>query len=240
MMNEFRIERPNHRNGFTLIELLVVISIIALLISILLPALSKAREAAASLQCKNNLKTFGLANEMYTGDYNSWLPSHLYPTFFEMLTGQTHEYYLPLPAQASRNSIFYCPAYVGYSIAPHHVFGSNYWTTYTHNRRVGRSKAPWETVFDPGDWPLMRITDITQLSERGLMTDGLYRSNTQTYYARQFIEASATLNRHVGQTDNYLYFDGHVKTWPRNTFDVYGIPGGSSKEDHDRLWALDQ
>ena len=60
--------------GFTLIELLVVISIIALLLAILLPALGRAKKQAQATRCQANLKQIGVAMHAYAGDYDYLLP----------------------------------------------------------------------------------------------------------------------------------------------------------------------
>ena len=71
------MRRPTFRpfSGFTLVELLVVIGIIAVLISVLLPVLGKARESAVQIQCLSNIRQFGIADQMYINQYNWHLPS---------------------------------------------------------------------------------------------------------------------------------------------------------------------
>lgn len=66
--------RPRSDSGFTLIELLVVISIIALLISILLPSLSSAREAAKRIQCGSNQRQLGIGIVAYASDNRDAVP----------------------------------------------------------------------------------------------------------------------------------------------------------------------
>src|SRR5215475_3795893 len=66
--------QPGVKSAFTLIELLIVIAVIALLASLLFPALAGSKDRARATQCRGNLRQWGTAYRMYADDNNDYLP----------------------------------------------------------------------------------------------------------------------------------------------------------------------
>ncbi len=109
---------PPRSRGFTLIELLVVISIIALLIGILLPALSAARDAARTTQCLSGLRQMGIGFNAYASEYKGRLPlGDFYPASgpqgdWTTLLSSYMEGQGDVSFGAGRNPVLTCPSAV--------------------------------------------------------------------------------------------------------------------------------
>jgi hypothetical protein len=134
------------RNGsryFTLVELLITISVIAIIVSLLLPALNKARDKSRSIACYNNLKTVGTAIQFYMQDYDGWFRNG-YGTYWRNLSpyvgGPDDSYWSPIVNTPAKFNMpepqkrlpkqFLCPAIVpnieGSIILPHYFYGVTY------------------------------------------------------------------------------------------------------------------
>ena len=110
-----------YAKGFTLIELLVVIAIIALLLAILMPALSRAKEQAQATRCLANLKQIGVAMHLYANDYDYQLPRAELRPGIAIYTGIDMRWpvlFMPYVGGLSENfenyyelEIFDCPRY---------------------------------------------------------------------------------------------------------------------------------
>src|SRR5579872_6606511 len=105
----FRGLSYRRKSAFTLVELLVVISIIAVLISLLLPALHRARDAANSAQCMSNLRQQGQAVQMYQSDSGGFLPPYRLTTKYPYVTQPYIFQYLPMLYQTAGGETWRCP-----------------------------------------------------------------------------------------------------------------------------------
>lgn len=230
------MRRTNQKAAFTLIELLVVISIIALLIGILLPALGAARGTAKSIACLSNLKQWGIATNIYMAENRDWLPA-LGSDFIDPTTETDPQYWFnALPGlidmatleeattagdsledyRSGSGGIWFCPEVDQNGVNPFN---------YAVNMVLG-GKNNFQPVLTPKRQNI-NVLDIPQptntawLGETGNMDEvfGLISSGSGSYAPAVGTtspndgSSRIAVDRHQGESSNILFVDGHASSF---------------------------
>jgi prepilin-type N-terminal cleavage/methylation domain-containing protein len=224
---EILIPHSSFRNYFTLIELLLVISIIAILASLLLPALSSAREKSRQILCVSNMRQMGLATMEYVYDSNGF--------FMPMATAanttsQQQQYYLLADylnidsskisnnkAWAYRDSVYWCPSASGERDRNKYKADGSFhmylFTSYGYNRGIIIN-----TGIKPGrnilSFPKPEKTVLFyefRFQEQGAITTGpepyCSSATADTYWFQWVIAKPA----HRPPLNDFVFMDGHVE-----------------------------
>ncbi len=219
--------RRGHGSDFTLIELLVVVAVIAILISLLLPALRGAMDAGRRIACANCQRQNYIADFSYMNDFNFALPTAMvfvngtdtsngYFTWGQSLTGGNSA--ISFPVYIADKKALLCPAWEPKSFLNEFcTYGRLY--TYSPFTLGGVAVRTWSdsSYMFPGK--LARPSAMPYCADAARTNSGL-----QTYYFEPtlFRESNGVHVRH-SQRANMLFVDGHVASLAASDLKALGI-----------------
>ena len=213
--------------GFTLIELLVVIAIISLLMTMLLPALKKAREKAKQIECAGKMKQFGLAANEYLVDYDGWLPQQ--GVFADAAASVGKLWDMQLAPYLGYNwstgpETFHCPC---------GIIGTANKNTPWRSRGYWMNYYLYKNYSDANILPMGQITKIPIPSKLGYMLELAYADYDGAELSTRFQTTNPNLFYGNSGTDtdmgwrhflqmNALFADGHVKLVKKGSPSING------------------